>query len=281
MSGRRTVVGLCMLCALAFTGSATESAFAFTNGTTAFTCRDVGTNNGTFKKAHCKVADAGTGNFEHVAIAQSTRTEVTGNNVKTGAGTSFAAPWKINAVIGGVETEIQAKEVHGLGWLENDLDEGDQHYAHGTGTLALANVVFPKPSGKGCKVFTGAPGGEEGVERAVDSRPLLATTASQGDFVKVEGEETDSGSGESLLAVFHVECASKVPFLEGEWKITGSVKCPVDGATVVCSAAETAAQGSLKAKGVKVGLEGALTVSGRLDESETTTPLSATTVETP
>lgn len=286
MTGRRAVIGLCMLCALAFSAFAAQSAAASTKGTTAFTCKNVGTNLGKFTKAHCKPGDAGTGNFEHVGIAANTTTEITGTNDKTNADTSGPTEARLKAIIGGVETELVATTVHGTGTMTNAIETAEQpnpgeHYAHGTGTITYTGVTVAKPAGKGCKVFTDTlPGKTKGAEGVVDTRPLIATTTGEGDFVKFEGEEKDA-LGNPIFASFFVECTTKVPALEGTWDVIGSITCKTDGATILCDHNEITTQNKLKAKGNKAGLSGALTISGRANSGEATTPLSTTTVETP
>jgi hypothetical protein len=132
-----------------------------------------------------------------------------------------------------------------------------------------------KPAGKGCKVTTDDHSGtpKEGAETVVDTEQLRVTTEGQGDFLKIE-----PATGTNL-ATFWITCSTpKVPALEGTWSITGSLKCPVEGATVVCDHNEITAQNTLKAKGAKAGYSGKLTISGKAKGESTFFPLSATTV---
>lgn len=283
MTARRAITGLCMFCALAFSGFAVQGAAAATKGTTAFTCKEKKEPGGAgFSKAHCRPADAvSTGaKYEHVAIAESTTTEVTGTNAKTSAETTASSVWRLKSVVAGIEFEISATELHAEGWATNAKDPTGEHYVHGTGSAVFKGVAVTKPAGKGCKVFTddhSGPEPKEGAEGVIDTELLKATTTGQGDFLKFEPDEGD------VLATFWVTCTPKLPALEGTWEVTGSVKGVPDGATVNFTHTETTTQGTLKVKGNKAGLEGSVTFSGRDPAlSETVyTPLSPTTIETP
>jgi hypothetical protein len=283
MNGRRAVVGLCMLCALAFSAFAAQGATAATKGTTAVTCKNVGANNGKFTKEHCRpVVDVGTGSYEHVPFAANTTTELIGTNEKTKNNTTEAEPSILKETIGGVELELKAPKVSGSGTMENKLDASGEHYAEGSGTIVYSEVEVTKPAGKGCEVFTdeenpvGSGKFVEGAKGVIDAK-VKATTKGQGDFVKFEPQGT-------AFATFWVTCTiNPVPALEGTWEITGSIKCPTDGATILCKHTETTTQNTLKGKGNKAGLEGALTLLGRdpVPPDTVYTPLSVTTVETP
>lgn len=283
MIGRKAIFGVCMLCVLAVSALAAQGATAVTKGTTAFTCKEkkepVGPG---FSKAHCRPADAvSTGaKYEHVAIPEHTTTEITGTNAKTSAETTQSSVWRLKTVVAGLEVELSATGLHAEGWATNAIDPTGEHYVHGTGSAVFTGVAVTKPAGKGCKVFTdddSGPEPKEGAEGVVDTEPLVATTTQQGDFLKFQPDEGD------VLASFWITCTPKFPALEGTWQVTGSVKGVPDGATVNFTHAETTAQGTLKVKGNKAGLEGSVTFSGRDPELKETiyTPLSATTVETP
>ena len=86
MSVRRTIFGLCMLCALAFSAIAAQGASAA--GQTAFTCvENAGEKD--FTKAHCAPADfvgSGKGTFGHVAFTGTTHARL--SNEKTNATTT-------------------------------------------------------------------------------------------------------------------------------------------------------------------------------------------------
>lgn len=280
MNGRRAVIGLCMLCALAFSAFAAQGAAAASNGTTAFTCVK---GKGTLRGEHCLTTGTAAAEYGHVEIAENTTTELTGGNEKTKNETTESAPSILKETIGGVELELKATTVSGTGTMENKKDPvTGEHYAEGSGTIVYSNVEVVKPAGKECEVFTDEefPVGSgkfiEGAKGTIDAK-VKATTKAQGDFVKFEPQGT-------AFATFWVTCTLKqVPALEGTWEITGSVKCPVNGATILCTHAETTTQNTLFGKGNKAGLEGALTLKGRdpILKEVNYTPLSTTTVATP
>jgi hypothetical protein len=273
MTGRRAIVGVCMLCALVFSAFAAQSASAASKGTTAFTCVK---GQGTLKGEHCLTTGNAAEEYGHVEIAENAPTEIIGTNGKTSGETSAAGLTRLKETIGGVELELTATGVSGTGTMENKKDgTTGEHYAEGSGTIVYSGVEVAKPAGKGCKVFTDN-AGVAGTEGIVDTNALKATTKGQGDFLKFE-----PGSGTTFATFFVSGCSPSVPAIEGTWEITGSLKCPVTGATTVCSHSEITTQNTLKGKGNKAGLEGALTISGRTGGSGAYTPLSATTVETP
>jgi hypothetical protein len=278
MSKRKTVVAICALCALAISAVAVQSAAAATvqkAGTTAFTCKEVAAGTGHFKGAHCKPSDAGTGtgaNWDHVAFAQDTTTELTGSNETTGGATEVV---KLQSTQAGIAEEIQAEVVSGTGWMKNQFDERvngadveDEHYVHGEGTIEYSTITVTKPAGKGCKVKG----------NKVTTKPLTATTTQQEDFLKFT-----PASG-SVFAEFEIESctgSSAIESLNGLYKVEGSVKGVPNGATTNFTHTETTAQGTLKLRGQKAGIEGPLTIKGRDNSLESYTPLSATTVTTP
>jgi hypothetical protein len=284
MNGRKAIVGLCMLCALVFSAFAAQSASAVTKGTTAFTCKEVSPNTGNFKKAHCKAADAGTGNFSDIEVAENTTTEIELTNEKTNAETNAAVGTAFKETIGGVELELKSPKVTGtqIGTEKSSLTNKKdattgEHFIEGTALYHYSGVEVVKPAGKGCKVFTDETATKtKGAEGIVDVH-LNASTKGQGDFINF------TPATGSAFATFFIECTTSIPAVEGTWEITGSAKCPVDGATILCTHTEVTTQNTLKGKGSKAGIEGPVTVLGRDPAlSETVyTPLSVTTKETP
>lgn len=251
-----------MLCALAFSAIAAQGASA-SKGTTAFTCKKTGAG-GSFTKAHCKAADAGAGEYSHVEVAEGTTTEISGVNTTTG-GEKPAV--RLHNVQAGVEYEAIANGLSGTGWVTNAKDPGTgEHYVHGEMEVQLSELTITKPAGKGCKIKEGS----------INSKSLKATTKGQGDFLKFEPAEG------TVMTEYSVEGCS-IAGLNGTYSVTGSFKCPIDGATINCSRTETTAQGTLSEKGQKSGVEGTMTLTAK-DPKEgggEYTPLSATTVETP
>lgn len=259
------ILGLCVVSAL-LGGFAAQGALAASKGTTAFTCKETGAG-GSFTKAHCKAADAGSGKFSHVAIPQDATTEVTVSNETTG-GESLASQLMLGA--GDTVTGV-APEVSGSGWLKNVIDAGTgEHYIHGEFALTFSGVT---ESNYGCEVFKDN-GGEKGEKGVVQTTTLTFTTKGLGDYVRITPKE-----GAPFASTFVEKCAS----FEGTLKWVGSVKCPVDGATILCdkdviTAEKTLRLGSLA--GPVSGIFGSYTLKGRANSSDTYQPISPTTVET-
>lgn len=276
MTRSRVLVCACILSALAV-AYVPQGATGATKGTTLFTCKEVSPNSGKFKAAHCKPGDAGTGNFEHVAVAEKTTTELSVTNDNTGT----AQVVKLQFTYSGIPTELQATAVSGSGSLKNEKEVTGEHVAFGSTTLTLTGVTVTKPSGKGCKVYTDDPAtGKPGTQGVIDTESLFVTTFGQGDFMKFEPL-----FGGNVLALFHItECtgSAAVESLNGTHRLNGSFKGAVSGATVNISHSEVTTDNTLNVDGVaKAGLDASLTFKGRANSSETYTGLSATTVETP
>lgn len=270
-----TVAGLCMLSALLVGAFAAQSASAVTKGTTAFTC--VTDAAGTFKGDHCLTTGSASPS-KHVAIAEETTTKTTTTNANTASETTASEPGILKITIAGTPLEMVASVTVGEGSLTNKKAASGEHYIHATGTLTATNVEVTKPEGKECRVFTdnNSVKGEEGVIHTV---PLTATTEGQGDSLKIQPNEG------TTFGTFFIECNNEVPeAIQGTYTVTGSLKCPINGATILCNHTEMTTQNTLKVKGAKAGIEGALTLKGRhpgLDPEGTYNPITATTVETP
>ncbi|HEX6827076.1 MAG TPA: hypothetical protein VF077_12235 [Nitrospiraceae bacterium] len=280
MNGRRAVVGLCMLCALLVSAFAAQSASATESiGTTAFTCVK-GAAPKDLRGEHCLTTGEAPQEYGHVAIAEGETTELTGTNKKTESNTTVDRIGKLKETIGGVPLELQATEVSGSGSMTNAKTAGGEHYVHGSGTITFTGVTVTDPPGRGCKVFThkedgsGNPG-EEGAEGIVHTLPLKATTEGQGDnlkFTPAVGEK---------FANFWITCTTKLAAIEGTWSCTGSVKgqpTTPAGATTDFAHATVTAENTLKCRGSKAGIDGALTLKGRANSGQPYTPLSATTI---
>ncbi|HEX6666465.1 MAG TPA: hypothetical protein VF081_07710 [Solirubrobacterales bacterium] len=276
MNGRRTIVGLCMLCALLVSAFAAQSASAIT-GTTAFTCVK-GAPPRDLRGEHCLTTGQAPQEYGHVPIAQDTTTEVTVTNARTAAETTTHTPARLRTTVAGVIVEISATGVDGSGWMENKVNASGEHYAHGKGTLTFTEAKVTQPAGRGCKVTTHKEDGsglEEGANEVVHSRELTATTEGQGHFLKVQA--ADNGN----IANFWLTCDVKLPPIEGTWSCNGSVKGVPNGATVNFTHVATTEQNTLKCRGFKAGFEGSVTLSGRAKGSTGPyTPLAATTVTT-
>ncbi|HSS33844.1 MAG TPA: hypothetical protein VLL27_11240 [Solirubrobacterales bacterium] len=242
MTIRRTIVGLCMLCALAASAFAAQGAVA--KGTTAFTCKKTEKGGAGFSKAHCKAADAvGSGAaYEHVAIAPGTTTEISGTNSGTGSNTESTVPVKLKNTQNGVTYEIQAGKVSGIGSVTNAV-EGEEHYVHGVAVVTFEELTLNPGS---CEVEGGK----------ITSKELKVTTKGQGDFVKFEP------AAGSVMTEYTLKGCSPAS-LNGVQEVTGSIKCPADGATISCTHNATTELGTLKERTFKSGVEGSMTLKAK------------------
>lgn len=279
MSSRRAIVGLCLLCTLAFSVLAASSASASTKGTTGYTCKKKAVKGGAgFSKEHCTPADAvaAEAEYEHVAIAEETTTEITANNNLTGGETETI---RVQSTQAGIAQEIQAelveKDPETSAWVTNRKDGSGEHYIEGEINLTFTNVKFTKPAESGCKVF-GKP--EEKTAESFTTNRLLSWTKGEGDAMKI------SPTSGSVFAEFFVTGCKSAP-TNGTYKIEGSLVVEVDGATIRSTETKITEQGTLKIRGQKAGLQGTLTIkstdTAAGDNEGQTTAYSATTVETP
>lgn len=267
MNRRQAIVGLGMLCALAFSAFAAQSASAA--GTTAYTCKQTGTG---FTDAHCKTA--GSGSFGHVAIGPTTSTEVSGSNETTGGATE---PLTLRTTITGIELELKATGVIIGGWMENREIGGEMVVEGEGGALSpeFTGVTVTKPAGKGCKVNKDAEGGV-GIGEFVEGNNTKATTQGQGDAVKF------TPAFEKPFATFFIQGCS-IAGLNKTYAVVGNIKGTPNGATINFTHANTTEQGTLRigsVEGPKAGIQGSITFKGRpfhFPPSGEYTALSATT----
>lgn len=273
---RKSILGLCMLCALAFSALAAQSASAATEGTTVFTCKKpaggdpvVGTP---FNAAHCKDADTDVnGLWRHVEVAENTTTTVTGTTINT---EGKSTPSFLESVQSGVIEQLESKLAHivpereGLkSWVTNKKDPTTgEHYIEGEVWLVFTEVSVTKPAGKSCKVK----GGE------VLSKRLKFTSKGQGMTIEFEPKEG------TLFAEFEIEGCS-LAALNGKYEVKGKVKATPDGTTLATTHAGITEQGTLTVRGQKAGFESTATIEATDPEiiGDTDKPLSVTTVKTP
>jgi hypothetical protein len=262
MIGRKSVLGLCVLCGLIVSAVAAQGASAI-SGTTLQTCKPVTPPTGGFTRAHCAKADIGPGGFTHVAVAENTTTEVRGTTINTEGGHIVS---KLKATIAGVPVEIQSTLAHIVnGTVTNKLDPTKEHFIEGTSEITFTEPVVTAPAGKGCKI------------KQVDiTAKVKLTSTGQGDSINSTPDEGET------FAEFDVEGCTVVA-LNGNYKVTGSATCVPDGATLNCSHAQITEKNTLKLRGNKAGFEASFTLEGRDPVSDPVgqfTPLSVTTVET-
>jgi hypothetical protein len=248
-----------MLCALVFSAFAAQSASAA--GTTAFTCKKKAVEGGAgFSKEHCKTTDAvSTGaKYEHVAIANGTKTDITGTNEKTNAETNATTITELHATLNGVKVTLNATGVHGEGTMENKEEEGEM-VAHGTGRIHYTGVTLTPPFDANCEVVSDDASHTPGT---VTTEELTAKTVAGGLQFKPAAGEVFATFEIVTKAGAHAEVC---PIIK-TYKVVGSVIGTIDGATTNFTAAGTTAQGTLRLEskeGPKAGLTGSLTISGK------------------
>ncbi len=269
MTGRRAIVGLCMLCALVFSAFAAQSASATT---TLFTCKKspAKPTGEKFSGAHCKKSDTSpTGEWRHEEVPVNTTTEITGTTEDTSGNLT---PSQLHSVVSGVEVELESASAHILpelggvkSWIENRIS-GKEHYYFGEAWVRYTGVKVLKPAGKGCKVV-----GEE-----VTTNKLKFTSEGQGENTKFEP------AAGTVFAEFTVEGCT-IAALNGKYEVKGSVRGQPDGATINFSRTTTTAEKTLTLRGQVAGLASSVTVKGTDIKAgdAVDTPLSTTVVSTP
>lgn len=272
MTRRRAIIGLCALCALLVSAFAAQGAVAATKGTTLFTCSESAAVKD-FKTAHCVPGESGT-SFGHTAVPEKTATQFKATNEKTDAETKGATPWILKTTLAGSATKTVATGAQIIGTLENAKEVSGEHKIVGREIVLKFTGVTEELLG--C-VVTGIPGGP-GV---IETKPLVATTAGQGDAIKFTPEVGTAFTEYSLS-----KGAETCPWAEIKSPLVGSITCKISGATLSCTHEEMTAAGTFRcgsATGPKVGLEGKVTLTGGTKEEAAegkTKPLSVTTVET-
>lgn len=142
MTGRKTVIGMALVCALALCALAASNAAA--SGTTAFTCAENGGEKD-FSDAHCdKQVKAGEGKFGHVSIAVGTTQEITVSNEKTASETTAAEPTVLTGTLAGIAVEVVCNSVTGTGTLKNEEVAGAMQAA-GNVTMEHSKCTVAKP----------------------------------------------------------------------------------------------------------------------------------------
>ena len=151
MIGRRAVVGLSLLCALAFSAFAAQSAVAV-KGTTAFTCEPAKEGAG-FSDEHCEKAVGAGASFKHSEIKPGVKTQLSVSNNETGGKNSTG---KIYALFLGEEIRLEAggfTSCINKVSLENKENGAKQMEAAGEFCGEFFNVEAKTPVG--CKVKKG------------------------------------------------------------------------------------------------------------------------------
>ncbi|MGD9735520.1 MAG: hypothetical protein AB7V58_07935 [Solirubrobacterales bacterium] len=232
----RSIFSSVLVCGLIFGAFAAASASA---EAPAYKCTSGGSQ---FKDEHCREASA-SGPYGAELLPES-ETAITVTNAQTAEGTSAAAVSKLLGTLSGVITEIQCTGLSGEGSLTNAAKS-----ATGTFTLNSSGCSVTKPSGKGCVI-----NGNELVTNL-----LKATTGGQ----TANKLKLTSNSGEALTSITLEKCS--IGALNNTYPVTGSFIADTNGATITTTHAGLTSQATLKLGGVKMGMEGALTLEAGED----------------
>jgi hypothetical protein len=147
MIRQRAVLGLSLLCSLAFCAVVAQSASAApAKNTTAFTCVQGGGFKD-FEDQHCdKKVEPGFGQFGHEPIPINQTTEITVSNAKTKNNTIESTPTVFKFTLGEKPVEISCKNVHGIGTLHNvEGIASGEHKVTGTLTIKAFECKVLKP----------------------------------------------------------------------------------------------------------------------------------------
>jgi hypothetical protein len=214
-----------------------------------------------FSKAHCKTVDAvaSGAKYEHVAIANGTKTDIAVTNEKTNAETNGASVTELHTTLNGVKITFNVTGVHGEGTMENKEEPSGEMVAHGTGRIHYTGVTLTPPFGENCEVVSDDASETPGT---ITTEELTAKTVPTGlIFTPAVGE-----------VLFTIKIVTKAGAhaepcqFNKTYKVTGSVIGTIDGATVNFDATNTTNQGTLRlesAAGPKMGIKGSLTISGK------------------
>jgi len=215
MIGRRSVIGLSLLCALLL--SAIGVANASAAGTRAFTCKPGSTLPG-FKDEHCTEAakSASEVKFVHSEIPPGTATKFKATNNETGTTTSLQI---LKGTLAGVEVELSATGAVAEGTITNKEVSGVmQNIGEGI-TVKYTGVKVTKPAGLGCKVKN-----EE-----LTTNSLKSTTA-EGTTPATTGAVFSPTSGTEFISIPLEGCS--VEGLNKAFPVTGSATGDPHGATL-------------------------------------------------
>jgi hypothetical protein len=267
MIGRRSVIGLSLLCALAVCAFAASGASA-AGGTTFVTCKKGGTTLD-FKGAHCTTSavtgtpsdkvELGKGTFSHFKVANGVATTITGSNTATKNETKEAVPAVLIGTVAGIEVEISCTTVSSTGSGENSEPTAENHH------IAISGVVV---SYSGCTVL------KPSLQNCVVKGGTITTNS-----LKAQDKEDtivfEPTSGTAFTTITIEKCTTTA--LNGAFTVTGTVTAKPNGATLYISIPKTT-ESTLKFAGQPAGLTLVETVRGKkTGGSETAEPLSVTT----
>jgi hypothetical protein len=230
MSGRRTILGLSLLCALFVCAISAASASAV--GTTAFTCVQGPTPQ--FVDEHCTSEGPGTKKFEHVEIAVGTTTEITATNDTTGT----TDPVVIHSILGGVEFTIDANKVHLTGSCKNET-VGEVMQNHCKDVVIAFSELSVTPAALKCSVLAGE----------IKTNKITTVTREEGGTKGAGVNHVPEGAG-TPFAEFKIGGAECKLGKEFTIKLAGNFVGVPSGATVQYTEKSTKGEG---AEGLFIG----------------------------
>jgi hypothetical protein len=208
MIGRRSVVGLSLLCALAFCAFAAQSASAATAvNTTMFTCVDVGSV-GDFTDEHCdNTGVPGKEKFGHVAVTNPSGTEIDVSNQKVTNSTKDAEPALLKSKVAGTKVTIECTAV------KNNAAKS-----------SLKNVETEKKHNiEGSSVTEFSTCNVKELTKCVVAEPIVASANVKG----VEGLEGPKGEKNAMGLEYEGSGVEKT-FATVEFKNKGAESCAVN-----------------------------------------------------
>lgn len=266
MTGRRTIIGLCMLCALAFSAFAAQGASAASNGTTMFTCiKGAGEGPKNYSDPDCENEKVG-GEYGHVSVKEDTETALT---------VTPETNQEFKSTVAGTAFTLTTKELSvTAGTIKNVKPEGSEHFVHGTGIVLTYSNVKTTPAG--CEVIgITAPGGTG----MITTNPLKATTLAKGDTIVLTPE-----NAEEIFTEFEIKKEEgKTCALDGQKiKVIGSITLTTKGATLLAEHTPVTERKELRIgskAGPVAGYNGTSTISA--GEELKHGPIAMTTIATP
>jgi hypothetical protein len=240
MIGRKSVIGMALICALALSIAAVSSASAAPGR--AFECVK---GKGTLRGEHCLTEGTAAAEFGHVEIKAGVATAITATNAKSASSTTASSPAVLSGTLAGIETEINCTTVSGTGELTNAAAS-----VSGNGVITYTGCTVVKPA-RECKVKEGK----------VVTKKLTATTVglTNANELKFEGEV--NAKGEKIFAEVNLEGCKENKPAAAAYPVTGSLIATTNGATTETTVAGVKAQKTLLFGGQLAGLGGAITIS--------------------
>jgi hypothetical protein len=265
MIGRRAVIGLSLLCALAFSAIAATGAMAETKTTTAFTCVPAEGGEG-FSREHCSAADAVSvgAKFKHAEITANSWTPIHASNEKTAEETKKSTEPILHAIIGGLKATITCKTMTTTGELENFFEGGVMD-------VKGRNVVIKF---EGC-VLSGTLATIESCK--INEEKITTNELESTSLVNTMEAEYKPQVGK-VFATFKLKECKTAKLNETTFEVLGTSKAISDGATIETNEATSA---GLTVAGQAAQFTSKSTLRMINAKKELENPISATTVVDP